>query len=293
MIEEYLSRVNILELIDKIQRFRNLDFKSISQTDVRNELINVLCFPAADGNGVSSCMEYTYTTYNTGQLFYRVRTIPESDSSSPFNAMSKISDCWEPPADIASEGRLNKTGNTLLYTSPGSPVTPINELKIKEGERFSLIIYKTLIPVVAVNVARQFTTKELAHRNADFVTKFSLLNDFIADEFRRDVGKGTEYLYKISQTLIEDYFDHPKQVQDAWLYPSIAHRGTFNVCFRPKMQKKLCVKAAIITKHSVCDGLIIFHPEHVAIKKQGTNRLNYISPAAALMNDLLPGFKYT
>lgn len=164
MIEEYLSRVNINDLIDKIQRFRDLDFKSISHTDVRNELFNVLSFPVADGNGVSLCMEHTYTTYDAGQFFYRVRAIPESDSSSPFNAMSKISDCWEPPADISSEGRLNKTGSTLLCTSPGSPVTPINELKIKEGERFSLIVYKTLKPVVAVNVARQFTTKELVHK---------------------------------------------------------------------------------------------------------------------------------
>ncbi|MEI8669943.1 hypothetical protein P4S65_18015, partial [Pseudoalteromonas sp. B131b] len=50
---------------------------------------------------------------------------------------------------------------------------------------------------------------------------------------------GTEYLYRISESITKDYFDLPPDFQDAWCYPSVAKKGHFNVCFRKDKRSKL------------------------------------------------------
>ena len=40
-------------------------------------------------------------------------------------------------------------------------------------------------------------------------------------EFSKPVGKGTEYLYKISNVIAQSFMDMP--FCDAYVYPSVAH----------------------------------------------------------------------
>src|SRR5262249_20956988 len=42
-----------------------------------------------------------------------------------------------------------------------------------------------------------------------------------------------------SEIIAKDYFDlPPRDIQDAWCYPSILSRQNFNVCFRPDIAKE-------------------------------------------------------
>ena len=67
-----------------------------------------------------------------------------------------------------------------------------------------------------------------------------IYTNFLHDEFTRDVGEGTKYLYRTSERIAKDYFDSPPgDVQDAWCYPSIASKNHVNVCFRPECAKSL------------------------------------------------------
>ncbi len=69
--------------------------------------------------------------------------------------------------------------------------------------------------------------------------KMRILLNFLNDEFTRDVGQGTEFLYRSSERIAKAYFDlSPRDVQDAWCYPSIASKPSFNVCFRPELAKE-------------------------------------------------------
>ncbi|MBD9381145.1 hypothetical protein IB258_07830 [Achromobacter sp. ACM02] len=145
------------------------------------------------------------------------------------------SDAWSPPAHVVGAGRLNRVGEPLLYTSPGNPTVAVEEMKIPDGENFSLIVYEALEDIRVSTIG---VTPDLPNLNKDEVLKLRMLNDFLAHEFTRDVGVGTEYLYNISDVIAKDYFDLPPQMQDAWCYPSVAARPAANVCFRPDLAKR-------------------------------------------------------
>ena len=120
--------------------------------------------------------------------------------------MSKVSDCWEPPREIVRLGRLNKEGEPLLYTTPAGPRVAIDELKVPDDEWFSLIVYEA---VEDVNVAIIGGDVDVEGLDDGDVLKIEMIQGFLRDEFMRDVGQGTEYLYRISESIAKDYFDLP------------------------------------------------------------------------------------
>lgn len=77
-------------------------------------------------------------------------------------------------------------------------------------------------------------------KNREAILVHEIYNNFLKDEFSRDVGIGTEYLYKISEIIAKWYFDlPPRDIQDAWSYSSIQNKKNYNVCFRPEIAKDL------------------------------------------------------
>jgi len=231
-INDFLKYVDISELHEKICIFRNLDFKKLSYSEVQNEIQKVITFETA--NGDRSFLTPSTTTYPKGTSFYRVRTL--SDTMYPLKEMRYVTDCWEPPAEIVNAGRLNKLNEPLLYTSPIDPVVAVEELGIPDNNLFSLIVYEAIEPINVVQIGLEYFTEGLS---ADERLKHRMIQDFLSHEFIRDVGEGTEYLYKISESIAKDYFDLPPWKQDAWCYPSVARKGSCNVCFRPTTRTKL------------------------------------------------------
>lgn len=233
-LKDFLKHVEASHLHDKIGKFRDLDFKRMSYQEVQKAIADVITFSTP--YGVISVLMPMNTSYPAGTRFYRVRALPVDDRKIPLRTMSKVSDCWEPPEHIVKAGRLNRDNEAVLYTAPISPFVAVEEMKIPDGELFSLIVYEALEQINVTMIGAQPNTEGL---NADEVLKSKMIQDFLKHEFIRDVGVGTEYLYRISESITKDYFDLPPDFQDAWCYPSVAKKGHFNVCFRKDKRFKL------------------------------------------------------
>ena len=233
-LKDFLKHVDSTHLHDKICRFRDLDFKRMSYQEVQSAISEVITFNTP--HGVISVLMPMNANYPAGTRFYRVRTLPDDDRKIPLRTMSKVSDCWEPPENIVRAGRLNRDNESLLYTAPISPFVAVEEMKIPDGKFFSLIVYESLEKINVTMIGAQPNIEGL---HGEEVLKVKMLQDFLKHEFIRDVGVGTEYLYRISESITKDYFDLPPDFQDAWCYPSVAKKGHFNVCFRKDNRSKL------------------------------------------------------
>jgi len=232
-LKNHLKYVNPTTLQNKIRRFRNLPIKNLTKREIAAEIGEVLSFDTPFGR--QAVLVPMSSHYPQGTRFYRVRNLAESDTAMPPRDMRFIEDAWNPPTHVVKQGRVNLAKESLLYTSPLNPLVAIAEMKVEENSNFSLIVYEAVSQINVTVVGSSFETSELTE---DELFKLSLLNDFLTHEFTRDVGMGTEYLYKISETIAKDYFDLPPHVHDAWQYPSVAERPSANVCFRPQVAKE-------------------------------------------------------
>lgn len=258
-LKEYLRCINVRELTSKIRKFRTLQFSRMSRPEIAQAILDVLFFRTPQGE--RAILPMNYRAYPVGTRFYRVRTLSPTDRSIPLEGMRVEADAWWPPAERVGLGRVNSANEPLLYVSP-LPRTAIEELKIKDGERFSLIVYEAMtqvrvIPIGDTHIMQGFLEEE--------ELKIELLFDFLAHEFMRDVGVGTEYLYYISEIIAKSYYDLPPDQQNAWCYPSVASRQDWNLCFRPEMAKKCLSLIGVLT--AVADrseGQLRLMIEHVA-----------------------------
>jgi len=234
-IKYALSKISINELTTKIETYRNFDFSKISDEDLFNEILNVLLI---DVDGLKKAiMLPRFNSYPKGTRFYRVRTISSEDNNVPLDSMKVESDAWNPPEKfVTTIGRLNKINESLLYTSPIEPYIAIQEIKVPDNEKFSLIVYeaKKEIKVCMVGI-----WEDIPFLNENENLKMRIMYNFLKDEFKRDVGIGTEYLYRASENITKVHFTFPRHMQDAWCYPSVAYQGAVNVCFQPEIAKEL------------------------------------------------------
>lgn len=233
-LKDFLKYVEASLLHDKICKFRDLDFKRMSYHEIQSAIADVITFETPHGN--ISVLTSMNSHYPAGTRFYRVRALPDDDREIPLRTMSTVADCWEPPESIVRAGRLNRDNESLLYTAPVLPEVAVEEMRIEDNQLFSLIIYEAIEPI---NVTMIGAAANVDGLNEDETLKIRMIQDFLRHEFIRDVGAGTEYLYRISESITKDYFDLPPEVQDAWCYPSVAKKGCLNVCFRKNKRNKL------------------------------------------------------
>lgn len=286
-LNNFLKYVDINELHDKISHFRDLDFKTLSYDDIRKELLTVITFKTP--KGVRSILTPISNSFPSGTKFYRVRTIPEEEKTLPLESMKFISDCWEPPKQIVKVGRLNRANEPLLYTS-SEPCVAAEELKVKEGEWFSLIVYESTDIIQVTSIGLPFEHNSL---DKNELLKHKMIQDFLKHEFMRDVGKGTEYLYKISEVIIKDYFDLPPIIQDAWCYPSIAKKGGLNICFRPTSTSKLKLIGVKITSIEIKENNCFFETKIVANDSGDGKTLNYYDIGSDTQKAIFPEITQT
>lgn len=231
---EYLRHIDTSQLLERISQFRDLDFKRMPSAEISERFRNVLMFgPSEDQK--TCALPIGIGNFKTGNKFFRVRKLEAQEMKFPLRGMEIEADAWEPPAKYVRTGRLNKDGEPLLYTSPDDLNVAIEETKIADGELFSAIVYEAAEPIKCALIG--IPAPDLA-LSSDEQIKLKIVLDFLRHEFIRDVGVGTEHLYKISEALTKDNFDLPEQESDGWCYPSVAMKGRVNVCFRPHVARK-------------------------------------------------------
>ncbi len=279
---KFLRYVDTTELQEKICEFRKLDFKNLTNSEIHQAIFKVIMFKTPEGDVAE--LPTSTASYPKETRFYRIRTLSETDRRVPLNSMSLVSDCWAPPSNIVQTGRLNKAGEPLLYTTPCNYSIAVEEMKIREDQLFSLIVYESVDTIKVAHIGIRHTDDNFSKEET---LKQNMLQDFLSHEFTRDVGKGTEFLYKISEAIIKDYFDLPPSVQNAWCYPSVAKKNGVNVCFRPDDSKlKLKLIGVLISYAKKVGEDYLLSPKVFAQDSSDGINLNYYVADSVLMNRL-------
>ena len=216
-----LNNLNTMELLSKIEEFKHLDLKNASVGDITTKILGTL-----------SCMLVSQSVFKEDTKLYRVRRLNKDLSNMP----RTFQDIWHPPADkIMVDGRVNLKGKPMLYTST-EQITPIYESDISEGDYYVIIQYK-IKPGQELIGYCVGSTLEPEDLNETGKINNRIINDFLVSEFSKPVGKGTEYLYKISNVIAQSFMDMP--FCDAYVYPSVAHyKKGRNVAIKPQSAKQ-------------------------------------------------------
>ena len=127
-------------VVDKIKHFRSLNTRNMTDDELFNAILETI---SVDGK---SLLLAEIRSLPANSIFYRVRSINETKF--PLSNFNKISDMWEPPAEVVSQmGRLNKPHESLLYVALADPNCAINECRIEDGHYFALIKYMGIRPI--------------------------------------------------------------------------------------------------------------------------------------------------
>lgn len=243
-----LNKLNTMELLSKIEEFKRLDLKNTSVNDITTKILSTL-----------SCMLVSRTVFKEDSKLYRVRRLKKDLSNMPHT----FQDIWHPPADkVMADGRVNLKGQPMLYTST-EQITPIYECDISEGDYYAIIQYKVKkgSELIGYCVGSNIESEDLDETGR---INNKIINDFLVSEFSKPVGKGTEYLYKISNVIAQSFMDMP--FCDAYVYPSVAHyKKGWNVAIKPQSAKhKVEFDCALICEHGGfdVDGNYLFKVIH-------------------------------
>jgi hypothetical protein len=262
---EYLQDVDIHELVDRISKFRELNFKKMSVQEVHSSIKDVLLFEGPGRAERYIHLAYPYV-FNTGSRFLRIRRLESKDRGIPLRGIVSEADVWEAPAHVARAGRLNRDGEGLLYTSQDGAVA-MEEMRVADGELVPIIVYEAIEPITVLSIG-DFPPE--VGLSSEEKLKLRIIMDFVRHEFTREVGVGTEHLYKISSTFASQFFFRPHSmlpsgIAEGWNYPSVARKGGINTCFHPALAKrKLSLQGFILATVKIVDGKYSYKPLSVA-----------------------------
>ena len=225
-----LNNLNTLDLLAKIESFKKLDLKTATMGEISSKLNNTL-----------SCMAVSNSVFHAGTHLYRIRKLEDDLSNQP----KVFQDIWHPTAEMVKvNGRVNQKGQPMLYTSTDQ-ITPVYECDVKENNYYTIIQYtvKHGQRLVGYCVGSDIEPENLSENGK---INYKIINDFIVSEFVKPVGKGTEYLYKISNAICQNFMDMPGC--DAYVYPSIAYyKKGLNVAIKPESaRQKIIFDCALI-----------------------------------------------
>ncbi|MBE5951220.1 MAG: hypothetical protein E7260_06440 [Lachnospiraceae bacterium] len=278
-IQEVLKRIDPLILLKKIAEFRKLNVAQMTDEEISSAIYDVLCW-----EGVFAC--YTNTRiYPAGTKFFKVKKL--IGSQIPNERFGEYPDYWETnPKYLKSYGRLNKPGESLLYVSPDLNCS-VDEVRITESDFFAAIQYTAKRDIKVNLIGGEFDYDQMEIYDEKVKLIHEMYNGFLRDEFSRDVGKGTEYLYRVSERIAKDFFDLPPRImQDAWAYTSVQDKKKYNVCFRPEIAHELLeLNGAMICKRDATKQIRVFciasgrdEEDKILFYKMGSNMQKEVFP---------------
>ena len=278
-IQCILKSVEPFELMKKISNFRKLNIQTMTDSQISKEILNVLC-----NNGIFSC--YTnIKNYPAGTKFFRVKKFVGSNI--PNERFKEYQDYWETnPAYLTTYGRLNKPGESLLYASADLSCS-IGEMRINKNDYFAVIQYTARRQIKVNMIGGEFDYDAMGIKDEKVKLVHEMYNSFLRDEFSRDVGIGTEYLYKVSEKIAKDHFDlPPKLVQDAWAYTSVKDKNKYNICFRPDLAHELLeLNGAMVCKLDENNRLRVYC---VAVGKDEYDKILFYRIGSDVQKEVFP-----
>lgn len=279
-ISSIFSHITIPEIEEKISKFQKIDLKNISDKDLDTAIADVMNIEV-DGQKMHIFLPQGFT-YPASTRFYRTRIVNPQD----LDQFSTIGAYWNPPIEyITKPGRLHKAHESLLYTSLNSATT-FSELKIQSNQTFALIVYEAVKPIKMNVIGADITIPEV---NENINRKYQLYNSFLREEFTKEVQPGFEHYYRVSEYIAKFYFDLPQDFQDAWMYPSVASSGKYNVCFRPNIAKEVLKFVGVIIGRMINLQNGIFQCFLIGTATQD-NIMSFTQYNSTLFEELFPEF---
>ena len=224
-LKNYLNSFSRTELRQKIRKFRALNFRILTYSQIQQALfITLASGTQKTGTGSGWGMSSNYSIFPGGTKFFRVRRYEDG-----VNPVATVADCWYPPPSITKIGRVNMAGKPVLYTSPVNPIVAATEAGVMDGNPFVLLEF-TATKEVRLGWIAHLGDLPNGTYDKEETEKLEMIRDFLVEEFTREVGVGTEHLYMITNVIAEDYFNYPNS--SGYCYPSVARKeDSWNVAF--------------------------------------------------------------
>ena len=239
-IRENYKNIDVRELKQKIQEFRELNICDMNYLELSNAILNVLCV-----DGKFCCCTNTRALPAGVKLF---RAKEWEGGIIPDKRFNRYEDFWETnPKYLSKYGRLNKPHESLLYVSLNGECA-VSEIKMERNKLFSLIRYTTKEEIKINVIGGEFDYNHMGIYDEKLIEIHEIYNNFLRDEFSREVQVGKEDFYRITELIAKTYYDlPPRAVQDAWGYVSVKDKSEYNLCFRPDIaHDKLNLDGAMI-----------------------------------------------
>ena len=225
LIIQLLNHMKTQDIVNRISTFKSLTPSITPIEELRKNFAAALpVFLVLHGDIMTSRKE-----------FYRIRKHAEF-------ILTKYDDFWCPPQKDISVGRLNVQNQQILYLSL-DPITPFHEANIEPGDYFTFMYYKykTEAKISALFLEGLPDESELILRKNGINDKgflnYTILCDFLKGEMIKPVGKGTEYIYIVTN-LIKEYLD-PSQTEQGYLYSSVKDFARRNLAVKQNIAKSL------------------------------------------------------
>lgn len=248
-----LNSTPTMEILDRLEKYKKIDLKRISDKELFNLTLKTI-----------PCCNVMCRNYEEKLQFFRVRKLEEDE----YRYTKEL--IYPPKKYVKVRGRLNDIGESMLYVSRDQ-VTPFYEVKAKIGERYAMIAYEVVqgenIQATVIGLKNSYSDEMKLNEQGKINGR--IIDQFFYTEFTKDVGKGTEHLYRVSNMLSKIFFDTPNC--DAYEYPSVAFNRNVNLAIKPQAVDK---KLKIISVENI---------EIIEMNESGI-KFNRISTAKSITN---------
>lgn len=217
----YLQQLKEKE--DFIKQFTNCNFKTISDDEIRSNLIKILSYD--NGNGAYFMpMNVPIHGIPTNSLLFRIRTI---DSS-----IKCEDDLWYPPSKhISKRGRLNDINESILYAAEDIG-TALGEMRIKVGQEFYLLFYKVINNIGLIDIS---PCKGISSQYKEIE---EIVSTFLVNEFSTFVSDNENERYRVSNMIGKFFYSYQLHGLDGWIYPSAVRCGKKSIAIDVKKSKE-------------------------------------------------------
>ena len=212
----HLNSKTLSEMIDQAETFNRAPIRNLSDAQVASMLERF--------HGKTWYLPWNRGTLTKGHSLYRARVVDRSWGNTE-------RDCWCPPKENVSIGRLNREQEPRLYLASSENLA-VDEIKAQPEDEIAIIEYELTNDLVLTWFpdSRRCPTKiGSVNLNTAIQGKLKFLLHFGSNWITLDVAPGTEYLYRVSNQLADTYYP---RVGWGWLYRPVNPNSDddYNVC---------------------------------------------------------------
>lgn len=224
-----LNHESFIEFKSKIASFNLKDLNKLTYDQVYKEISGILLY----GGFFLSSKEPYYRSHdllNIKDKFYRIRKTDRITSN--------ITEYWSPPIKFVTEfGRLNRSGESVLYTSRNSISIPIKELEIKNDDIVLVTVYTWNHEYTSILKYMGIMNNQYIDKN-NLLSKLTNLKMSFISEWLMKKNISNNNIYKVTNSIRRFYERGQDKMIDGYIYPSTLNDKELNTIFYPHVENK-------------------------------------------------------